>query len=369
MPTAHLTDIVVLRLRTPGTYFDETTPAFGIRVGKNRKTWIVMRGRQRTRTRIGHYPAMSLADARKEARKLLAEPVARHTGITFKAAYDLFKVQHITTKKPRTQRDYTRMLEKHLLPTLAKKRLAQIAYEDVTDITDQLAAGEKRNCLAVGRTFFAWCVQPPRRYIPHSPLEGVQVKAPGRRKRILKPDELKTVWRAARKQGYPYGTIVQLLIAMGQRRGETANLRWPWINEKEQTITLPEWVTKNSKEHTFPYGKLVARILQTVPRRNTTDLLFPSKVSDERPLSGWSKFKKELADGVAGWTLHDLRRTYRSAHAEIGTPREIAERLINHAAGVMTDVEEIYDVYTYMPQMREAVSNLEAHLATVLARR
>jgi hypothetical protein len=27
MPTAHLTDIVVSRLKTPGTYFDESTPA------------------------------------------------------------------------------------------------------------------------------------------------------------------------------------------------------------------------------------------------------------------------------------------------------------------------------------------------------
>jgi hypothetical protein len=33
----HLTDIVVQRLKTPGTYFDATTPGFGIRVGKHRK--------------------------------------------------------------------------------------------------------------------------------------------------------------------------------------------------------------------------------------------------------------------------------------------------------------------------------------------
>jgi hypothetical protein len=42
-------------------YFDDTTPAFGIRVGKNRRTWIVMRGKQRQLIRVGHYPAMTLA--------------------------------------------------------------------------------------------------------------------------------------------------------------------------------------------------------------------------------------------------------------------------------------------------------------------
>ncbi|MGA3190825.1 MAG: Arm DNA-binding domain-containing protein, partial [Bryobacteraceae bacterium] len=66
MPKLHMTDIVVSRLKEPGTYFDATTPAFGIRVLKNRKTWIVIRGKERLRTRIGHYPALSLADARKE---------------------------------------------------------------------------------------------------------------------------------------------------------------------------------------------------------------------------------------------------------------------------------------------------------------
>src|SRR5437868_3835289 len=64
----HLTDIVVQRLQKPGSYFDEATPGFGIRVGKNRKTWVVMRGQIRQRMRIGHYPTMCLAEARKQAK-------------------------------------------------------------------------------------------------------------------------------------------------------------------------------------------------------------------------------------------------------------------------------------------------------------
>ena len=95
-----------------------------------------------------------------------------------------------------------------------------------------------------------------------------------------------------------YGTIVHLLILTGQRKTEIANLRRTWINQKHRTITLPEWVCKNSREHTFPYGDMVAAELESVPRLNSTDLLFPSAVSDERPISGWSKYKKRLGDGV-----------------------------------------------------------------------
>jgi integrase len=362
-----MTDIVVLRLKQPGTYYDETTPAFGLRVGKNRKTWFVIRGRERLRTTIGQYPALGLADARKEARKLLTEEPEKGDRITFTAAYDLFQ-EAIKTKKPRTQRDYKRALGKHLKPKLGPKKLSDIGYDGVTAITDALSKGERRNTLAVARTFFRWCVRPPRRYIKHSPLEGLELPKAGKRKRILSDNELRQVWSAAIKQSFPHGTICQLLMLTGQRRSEIANLRRPWINEKEQTITLPEWLTKNSKEHTFPYGQLVADVLETVPRRNDTDLLFPSAVSTERPISGWSKYKTELADGVPGWTLHDLRRTYRSTHGQIGTPAEVAERLINHAAAVQTDVEAIYDRWTYLPQMRAAVEAFEAHFQALLAR-
>jgi hypothetical protein len=42
VPILALTDITVRALK-PGLYMDKRTPAFGIRVGKNRKTWIVLK--------------------------------------------------------------------------------------------------------------------------------------------------------------------------------------------------------------------------------------------------------------------------------------------------------------------------------------
>jgi len=363
---AHLTDAFVSRLKTPGTYYDKTTPAFGIRVGKNRKTWIVVRGRDRIRTRIGHYPAVSLADARKEAKKLLTELPGPKTP-TLGEAYAKFK-EAIQDLKPRTQRDYKRMIGKYLVPKFERKKLADITYDAIMKEMPE-PPSEKAHALAVARTFFKWCVRPPRRYLEHSPLEGVEIKQGASRKRTLKAEEIRPVWNGARKQGYPHGIVVQLLLLTGQRRGEIANLRRPWINEKERTVTLPGWLTKNKKEHTFPYGNMAQKIFDRIPRFNSTDLLFPSRISQERPLSGWSKYKKELktfTGPIENWTLHDLRRTHRSLHAEIGTPREIGERLINHVDAVTTDVEQIYDRYKYLPEMREAVTNYERRLSALV---
>jgi integrase len=364
MPKLRFTDISVSQLKERGTYYDLTTPAFGVRVGKNRKTFFVIRGRGRLRTNVGHYPAMSLADARKEARRLLIEEPTKGDRMTFDAAYDLYKAT-LDSKKPRTRHDYIRVLEKHLKPSLGHTKLSQIEYEGITAITDALPTGERRNTLAVGRTFFRWCVKPPRRYIKHSPLEGVELPKPHRRKRVLSDDEIRTVWRTADSQGYPFGTICKLLALTGQRRTEIGSLRRTWINEKEQTITLPEWLCKNSKEHTFPYNGVVAAVLDTIPRRNDTDLLFPADGFTDRPLSGWSKCKQALECGIPHWTLHDLRRTYRSIHGQIGTQSEIAERLLNH---VQPALIETYDRWHYLPQMRKAVLTFEDHFKSLLGR-
>ena len=367
MPSLHFTELAIQRLKTQGEFFDTTTPCFGVRIGKHRKTWFVIRGKgnQRLRTTIGQFPDISLGDARTKAKALLNSTPIKVIRIKFGEAYDLFKIA-IENRKARTQRDYKRLLEKHFLPVLKARRIDEIEYEDVMEAVAALPPGEKAHALSVARILFRWCIRPPRRYVAHSPLEGLQVPGSNRRRRVLTSDELKIVWAAAQAQGYPHGTIVQLLILTGQRRGEIASLRWSWIDQKERIIALPEWLTKNSKGHSFPYSSLVSGVLGAMPRLESVDLLFPSRVSDDRPLSGWSKYKQQLRDGIPAWTLHDLRRTYRTLHAQIGTRREIAERLINHVTGVITEVERIYDVWTYMPQMREAIEQFKEHLDSLL---
>src|SRR3981189_2485369 len=109
MPSLHFTDIAVSRVNTPRTAFDDDTPAFGLRVGKHRKTWFVVRGKERLRTTVGRYPDMSLAEARKEAKKLLTTAPVKTDIVRFQEAYDAYEVA-IEGKKPRTQKDYKRFL-------------------------------------------------------------------------------------------------------------------------------------------------------------------------------------------------------------------------------------------------------------------
>jgi hypothetical protein len=66
MPHVRLTDMSISKLppsKPEVTYWDEGLPAFGVRVGLRRKTFIVVVNHGH-RVRLGHYPLTSLKDAR-----------------------------------------------------------------------------------------------------------------------------------------------------------------------------------------------------------------------------------------------------------------------------------------------------------------
>jgi integrase len=367
MPTARLTDLTV-RALPMGTHFDATTPAFGIRIGKHRRTWIVMRGEERRRIRIGHYPAVTLSEARKEAKRLLAATNLSGKRVTLGEAYETFKTDYIARRKERTQRDYKRMIEKHFLPTLKSKRMDAITSYMLSAITDGLAdtPSEQAHAQVVCRIFFRWAIRPQRRYISINPLEGMQIAKSKKRKRILTDDELRAVWIAAGQIEGDFGEIVRLLILMGQRRGETGALADSYYSHNQQTVTFPGEITKNNREHTFPVGPMASAIIhRRVQQERESALLFQAKGS-ELPFSGWSKCKKELDKlaHIAHWTLHDLRRTFRTNLGRLRVRPDIAERLVNHISA-RTEMEETYDLYTYLPEMREAIEKWEAFVNSV----
>jgi integrase len=74
------------------------------------------------------------------------------------------------------------------------------------------------------------------------------------------------VWKRAREIGYPYGTIVLLLILTGQRLGEIAGLRWEWI--EGEMVTFPVEITKNARASKIPLGVMARRIIDETPRHS-----------------------------------------------------------------------------------------------------
>jgi integrase len=346
-------------------YYDDSLPAFGCRVSQGgTRAFFVQCGANRQFITIGRYPIISLAAARAEAKRILAENTLgkhRPRSIPFDEGKALFLEACKEKNRPRTLYDYTRLLDRHF--KFGRIQLSEITAQDINKKLDRIAApAERRYATVLIKSFFRWAYR--KSYIDHQPHERLKVPKPRSRSRVLSDAELASIWRLCEGT---FGTIVRLLILTGQRRGEIAALRNDFL--AGDLCTLPSTLTKNRREHTFPLSKTASSIISGLSSgQGKQDLLFPSRHSQSSHFNGWSKCKKQLdaISKVGGWTLHDLRRTFATGLAELEVRPHVIERLLNHSSGTISGVAAIYNRYQFMDEMRDAISKWEIKLASIL---
>ena len=190
------------------------------------------------------------------------------------------------------------------------------------------------------------------------------------RERTLTDDELGKVYRCASKLLNGFQRLVWVLVRVGQRGGEIRALQSQMI--APDRITLPEELTKNGREHTFPISKETYDRLKSFP--TFTDYIFPASRDHVRgkpvefmtaSTSMIREFQKEC--GVHDWTLHDLRRTFATNLQSLGVRLEVTEALLNHVSGSRSGIVGVYQRHTYFPEMKEAIALWEKKLDTLAA--
>jgi integrase len=354
---AALTDLTVRSLKE-GTYFDTKTPAFGVRVGKLRKTWIIVRGAERQQTIIGHYPELSLAEARLAARKAQTEPVApRVLIIPFAQVRSAYLDAH--PGRESTKAELKRLLTKHFA-ALDAKNVTTITDGDIQRQIGCLARSEALHAFRAVRALFRWAQRPPRRFVAHSPLEGFEAPSKdGRGTRTLTDAEVTRILGAA--HGQP-GALTKLMLLWGTRIGETLALRRDWV--ADGVLTIPANTTKNGRPHTIPLLPMAHAILDAQKERGP--YFFPGRWNANTHINAgsWGKCHRELmtSSNTKGWSAHSLRRTFRYSCARFGVGKDLAERLLNHAQGAL---DEIYDHYNYLPQKIDALGRVEKLLQSL----
>jgi integrase len=172
------------------------------------------------------------------------------------------------------------------------------------------------------------------------------------RERVLTMDELKAIWAAADKMGYPFGPMVRLLILTAQRRAEIANLERGWLLTGQQAFEVPASHYKTDRPQVVPLSAPALAIVEALPQTSGDFLL--STTAGKVPVSGFSKAKARIdkLSKVEGWTLHDLRRSAATHMARLGIPQEHIERVLGHA---IEGVAGTYNRYSYLDEKRAAL--------------
>ncbi|MCA9107866.1 MAG: tyrosine-type recombinase/integrase, partial [Planctomycetales bacterium] len=280
--------------------------------------------------------------------------------VPFVLARDRYLADCKTRSKERTYLGYHRLLNRHFS---FDQNLDALTRAQVMAAIDRLATtpSEQQHAFVALRAMMNWCVK--RGFIDVSPVPPLTFRTTTR-SNVLSDEDLATVYQRAIEVGYPYGSIVQLLILTGQRRGEIAALRRSWV--EDDLIVFPAGFTKNKREHRMPMSPLAQSVLASLP--DFGDAFFPARGSEDRSFNGWGKSKERFDEviTVKPYTLHDLRRTFSSNLARLSTPIHVTEKLLNHVSGTLSGVAAIYNRYSYLPEMRDAVRQHDEHLLKLM---
>lgn len=214
--------------------------------------------------------------------------------------------------------------------------------------------------------FFAWCLR--HRRIDANPCAAVAKPRAGEpRERVLSDEEIVAVWRAAETLAAPYAAMIKLLILTGGRVREVAGMRWSELSPDLSLWTLPKERVKNAKAHCLPLPPLAREIIAAVPRLAGSE--FVLTFTGERGVDGHSSVKRALdqASGVAGWTLHDLRRSLATNLQKLGVRLEVTEAVLNHVSGSRGGIVGVYQRHQYDAEKAQALATWSERLQVLLA--
>jgi integrase len=346
------------------------------------KSWAVRyrhNGRPRKHT-LGNYPMLDLSRARDAgATALRANAEGRDPGQekqqaqselpdTVGAVVAEFIANHVKRKnRASTAAATERLFKLHVLPHWRDRLIKSITRRDVHALLDRVIAGGSP--IAANRTFgairtlFGWALS--RDIVETLPTAGVERPTKEKsRDRILSDAELKDVWHAAAKVGFPFGPLVQLLILTGCRRNEIAGLRWSEVDLDQAVIVLPAERTKNGVQHEIPLSASAIAILKSLPRIDGSDFVLTT--NGEAASSDFGKKKDKLdallPSDMLDWRLHDLRRSCASGMAKVGIALPVIEKCLNHIGGSFAGIVSVYQKHTFAEEKRRAFDAWARHV-------
>jgi integrase len=368
-----LTDAKVAAIKPPAAgqeeHRDTKVTGLRLRVGAGgKKTWTLRArvGAKVINKKLGSYPQMGLAAARRAAERLL-EALARDGSTealdrTFGAVAEHW-IEKVAKPKNDSWRLQQRRLEMHVLPWWRDRKIAEIRRPDVRALLEGIEGDVLPNrVLTVIKTIFRFAMS--RDWIDASPVEGIEKpKAETERDRVLGMDEAAAIWTAAGLLGFPFGHYLRTLALTAQRRTEVAAMRWKDVDLDAATWVMPASATKSDRGHLVPLSAPVVEMLQTLPRLG--EYVFTH--DGETHVSGFAKAKARVDGFLAAagaklepWTLHDLRRTAATHMVRLGVSEEVVGRVLNHAPKGVT--AKVYALHTYAPEKRSALDRWAAEL-------
>lgn len=385
MAVQHITKRTIDALSTTRHHeyvWDNELPGFGVRVTVGGfKAYVVQYrlpglGRRGTvkRVTLGAHGALTPDEARRLAKRELgkvaqgvdpaAERAARKNAATIKELGTEYLKDVDLRRKPGTAKEYRRLWEKHVVPALGSKFVAEVATADIRRLhrtlhkTPYLA----NRLAAMLGAFFTFAEKEGARPTNDNPAHGIEFFAEKPRERFLTKEEFKRLGAALTKaetEGLPAApehkrrpgdeaklkhrpksadapipanpfalAAIRLLALTGCRENEVLSLRWDAVDLERGYLRLADSKTGRSVR---PIGESAGALLDALPRVEGNPFVFPGLKENEH-----LKETKRLwyavrhAAKLDGLRIHDLRHSFASVPATSGESLLVLRSLLGH---------------------------------------
>lgn len=339
---------------------------------------------------IGDYPDLTLANARRKADELRGQvanginPVEarkrdRETRASksFGAVAGRYIEEHSKRHNaPSYAAENERNLNLHVLPIWKHRHIDTLRRSDAVELIEGLIAAGKpvlaNRVHSLISTIFTFALDAGLTdKNPCARLRKRGTETAGTR--VLTDDEIRLFWSRAPlpPSTRATGLALRLILLTGCRPGEIAGLRRSelesLLDDEKAAIHLPGSRTKNRRAHVVPLSALaratIRAVLELIPPEQ--DIVFASRSKHGGSLRPHSltvamarMVEKLSGPGADTWKAtppspHDLRRTFRTRLSALGIPKDIRDRLMNHAP---RDVgERHYDMWQFFVEKRAAL--------------
>lgn len=346
--------------------------------------------------KIGNYPAMTLAEARRLFREEYQPAIrrgedpkwssgrARRAGLTF-GQMCLNYVEKFDNPDSQEQARLVLFGPSGVVATIgANLSAAEITREHVLPVLAAIHQRAPKQAARVRSTLhaaFAYTIKAAGSY--HGPGAGVDygltynpISAIERdptaiqpRDRSLTKSELRAFWRwleqpRANNKNRAY-VVLKLILLTGLRPCEVLALAHKDYDPDESLLYWRK--TKNGKPHCLPLGPMGRSTLEAL-EPSPEGLYFPAKykIGEPAAVDSLNRLVRSYVSktGAEPFEVRDLRRTWKTLCGGAGVPLEIRNRLQNH--GLNGVGERVYDRYDYMKEKRQAVEVWEGALTAIL---
>jgi integrase len=371
MSKMRLDDRAVARLSNLGEIWHTGLPGFGIRIGARVKVWQVMLRRpgekHPTRIKLGTFPGMNFAEARKKAGELL-DGDAPARPVLFKDRIEEFlEYGRTRTGEPlraESKRVYRCVLEGSAR-SLHNKVIAEIRRSDInrllaTVVQQSGASNAALTRKTLGR-YWSWLMSDTDDLM--SPVVGSQAYAIPERLRPLSDAELGAIWTATEPPS-AFHAIVRISLWTGCRRSEAGGARWSELSPDGGIWSIPGSRAKNHRPVALPLAHQTVAYWSKLPRVHGRDHIFG--VSSARGFTTWSRDTKRLDAQLRfnePWILQNTRQTVETRMAGLRIDKEHVNKTLNHAAGPVT---RRYDGHDYMAEKAEALQRWADRLEQIV---